>query len=287
MQPVIMRGTGRRHDSMLNRYRCAIMALPIITVAISVSTIIIAYLVARYTRENEDITPETNCTLHTNFPPYISDVGDCKPQSSFFTFGMILSGCVTLSIFIVRFLQVRNFFVDRDCANLASIITAFVLIIGKFMAVSFQLSSHKSIHFFGAALYFFGTFVYTTLQARITYNDNNKLFILRLMCSFGLFSTGFLFAVFLIPSLELKYLEYNIAQVSEWVFAILKMLFMLSFWFDFKDVIPVFDATHFKRCSSYVTVETSGYDNVTCDEAVRLEAEKLNPGVKYYHSTPV
>ena len=300
-----MSGRGKRQESSLNRYRCVIMALPIITVTISVSTMIISYLVARYTRENEPITPETNCTLRTDFPPYISDVGDCKPQSSYFTFGMILSGCVTLSIFVVRYLQVRNFYVDRDCANLASIITGIVLITGKFMTVSFQLSSHKPIHFFGAAGYFFGTFIYACLQTRITYGENFKLFIFRLICSFGLFSTGFLFSIFIIPSLEMRYLEYNIAQVSEWTFALLKMLFMLSFWFDFKNVIPVFDAVHYFEkspdASSYDNVEAmigSGYVNVTVAEETPLktaeipdgEKEKLNlnSGTTHsYNSTPV
>ena len=275
-----------------NRYRCFILALPVITVTISVSTMIIAYLVATYTRENEDSIPppDINCTLHTNLPPYISDIGDCKPQSSFFTFGMILSGCVSFSIFAVRFLQVRNFFVNRDCANLASIITGAVLIVGKFMAVSFQLSSHKSLHFFGASGYFLGTFVYALLQTRITYGDNFKLFVFRLVCSFGLFTTGLLFGVFIIPSVESKYLNLNIAQISEWTFGLLKMLFMLSFWFDFKNVLPVFDAKLFQRSSSYENmeaVEVNSFDNISEEEGAILEREQLNPTVNYYNSTPV
>ncbi|XP_066935931.1 DNA damage-regulated autophagy modulator protein 1-like [Clytia hemisphaerica] len=266
-------------EPSLIRYRRIIMALPLVTVSISVITVIVAYIVATYEREVEN--PGRNCTLHTNFPPYISDVGDCKPQSSYFTFGMILSGCVSLLIFIIRYLQVRNFYVDRDCANLASIITAFILITGKFMAISFQLSSHKPIHFFGATGYFFGTFVYCCLQARISYKDHNGLFIFRLICSFGLFITGFLFAVFIIPSVEMRYLEYNVAQVSEWTFAILKMLFMLTFWIDFRDIVPVLDAKHVKE-KSYESLDPRSYDNVSIDETLNLNSKPM-----VYNSTAV
>ena len=258
----------------LNRYRQIILSLPILTVFVSVLTIIIAYAVASDEKDNPSNV--SNCTLHNNFPPYISDVGDCKPQSSVFTFGMTLSGCVSLLVFAIRFLQVRTFYTARDCENLASIITAVVLIIGKFIAVSFQLSSQKVIHYIGAGAYFLGTFIYVCLQARISYKHEKFLFILRSIIAFGLFSTGFLFAIFIIPSLEMKYIEWNISQVSEWCFAGLKMLFMLSFWFDFRDIVPVVDAKQVRNRQSYDDVHEFTYDNVSTDEVEKLEPKEFH-----------
>jgi Frag1/DRAM/Sfk1 family. len=249
---------------MTRRFLCCnsrqiIRALPIVTVLISVITIVIAYTVATNGRE----ASTSNCTLHRGFPPYISDVGDCKPQSSVFTFGMVMSGCISFIIFFFRYLQVRNFYAAREKANFASIITGVVLVVGKFMAISFQLSSHKLVHYFGALGYFLGTFIYVCLQTRISYQKDQLLFYVRLFCSVGLSITGLLFGIFIIPSVEAKYIDLSISQISEWCFAAIKMFFMLTFWLDFKYISPIIDTQDTRRASY---IENSSYEDITEEE---------------------
>lgn len=217
--------------------------LPILTVLISVITVILAYSIAKDEQENLE-RPSWNCTLHNDFPPYISEVGDCKPQSSVFTFGMVLSGCVTLVIILIRYFQVRNYFTGCDRVNTAALVFGITLVVGKFMVVSFQLSSHKVLHYFGACGYFGGSFLFCCCQAAISshHSKHHVLCVIRTICAIGMFCTGFLFSLFLLPTLEGKYSKYNIAPISEWAFAALKMLFMLSFCGDFKNILPILDA---------------------------------------------
>lgn len=174
---------NNQQQQRTKRYRYVILSLPVLTVVISVVSTVAAFLVSTYKAEGKGI----------HFLPFISNIGDHRPESSVFTFGMTLSGCVTYSIIFIRYLQVRNFFVNRDLCNHASLVIGSLFIIGKFMVVSFQLSSQIVVHFFGASVYFIGAFLYCVLQTVISYNDSKYLYRLRLFLSIFMFISGFFF----------------------------------------------------------------------------------------------
>lgn len=253
---------NNQQQQRTKRYRYVILSLPVLTVVISVVSTVAAFLVSTYKAEGKGI----------HFLPFISNIGDHRPESSVFTFGMTLSGCVTYSIIFIRYLQVRNFFVNRDLCNHASLVIGSLFIIGKFMVVSFQLSSQIVVHFFGASVYFIGAFLYCVLQTVISYNDSKYLYRLRLFLSIFMFISGFFFGLFLLPSLEKYYLHYRISEISEWFFAALKMVFMLTFVADFQNVIPIFSIRNAASTSNYETFTEDDYEIVYGEEFQGLES---------------
>lgn len=173
---------------------------------------------------------------------FISDLGDKKPQSSLFTFGMVLTAFLSLGIVLTRYFQVKHFFVKYDGAlNLASLLVGILFVLGKILTSCFQLSSQRETHFAGAAIYVLFASVYAVIQTLITYKNRTLfgkrvliLIVSRVLLTSGMVIGTVLFLIFLHPDL-LKYNKNGLAvsQGSEWFFAVCKMLFMLTFVADF------------------------------------------------------
>ena len=176
------------------------------------------------------------------FLPFISDMGDSSPQSSVFTLGLSISCYFTLVVIIIRYNQVRCIYYNGWKPNAISVYFGVTFLLGKLIIASFQLSSNQLVHYFGAGLYFVGTTGYVAIQVYITYTNITRtsriVFYIRLLTCVGMSSSAILFAVFFgIPSLKV-YNRYgaNVAQGAEWTFAVLKMVFMLTFLYDFWNV---------------------------------------------------
>ena len=179
--------------------------------------------------------------------PYISDVGNYKPHSSVFTFGLTLSALFGLWLIILRYLQVEHLYHNTGSkANLCSFATGLLSILGELMVASFQLSSHSTMHYVGAFLHFASIMVFMGLQTFITHrnieNEGRRncavlLVILRGLLSSGLLLCLVVFGVFLLPSLsQYNRKGYSVAQGAEWAMLGCSVLFMLSFLYEFKDL---------------------------------------------------
>ena len=179
--------------------------------------------------------------------PYISDIGNHKPHSSVFTFGLCLSAVFGLGLIIVRYFQVE--FLYAKCgskSNYCSLIFGIIAIIGEIMVASFQLSSQKVVHYFAAFLHFFFIMCYMCMQTWVThrnlpYEQEKKktkiVIILRAFLSLAVLVSIVLFGVFLLPSLE----HYNrnsnaVAQGAEWAMLSFVILFLLTFLYDFRSL---------------------------------------------------
>ena len=101
------------------------------------------------------------------FIPYISDTGNLKPSSSVFTLFLVLSSFVTSIVVVVRFFQISSELRCRK-TNIAALVVAFIFLFGKIAVSSFQLSSHKGVHFGAAGLYFGGATIYCAMHCYIT-----------------------------------------------------------------------------------------------------------------------
>ncbi|XP_065679001.1 uncharacterized protein LOC105846697 [Hydra vulgaris] len=246
-------------------YHYIVTCLPIATVLLAILTTIISFTVA--------IKFEI---IAAGYLPFISEIGNNKPQSSILTFGLSLSAILTFAVILIRFLQVKHFFITRQFENISSFVAGALLVFGNFLVISFQLSSHTVIHYFGATLYFLGTFFYCILQTKISYHNAKRyLFLTRLCISISMFLFGFLFALFLLPSMKVLNEKHRVAEAAEWCFLAVNMIFILTFVVDFWNIIPVL--TIKKNLSrSYEEIKEEDYDiiletnvqssaHITCD----------------------
>ena len=201
--------------------------------------ILLAYSIADL-QNTLELPPNSNV-------PYISDVGNGTPQSSIFTFGLNLSAFFTLAIILTRYYQVKNLFVRNDRrTNAAGLAVGLLFVLGTLIVSSFQVRSVTVVHFIGAGLYVVFATIYAGIQSFISYKNRQVyqrgvVVLIRIVLTFGMVAGGFLFLIFLIPSLH-KYnrINYSVAQGSEWCWAACKVLFMLSFVEDFWRLEPVF-----------------------------------------------
>ena len=231
------RAEYRTHGSSFgNRF---VISLPILNAVIPIVFLISSYLYALnntvpYLPTNQDV-------------PFISDIGNEKPQSSLFTFGMSLSAYFTLGTVLVRFCQIQHFLVKLDgLVNYISLVAGLLFILGKIMVVSFQISSQKSAHFVGAGLYVIFATAYAVMQTVISYKNKtlygrykNHLIIVRIVFVIGMLVGTLLFGIFLFPNL-IKYNRkgYSVSQSGEWLFASCKLCFMFTFVLDFWSLHP-------------------------------------------------
>jgi len=212
-----------------------LIAIPVLHIVLSLLFVIGSYFYAR------DVSG-TSFMEQGNNVPFISELGDKQPQSSLFTFGLVLTSFTSLGIVATRFFQVKHFFVKYDGRlNVASLVVGMVFILGKVMTACFQQTSQRAVHFTAAAVYVLLASVYAVIQTFITYKNRtlycrreNLILLLRLFCTLGMISGTILFLVFLLPDLR----KYNksgksVSQGGEWFFVVCKMLFMLSFVSDF------------------------------------------------------
>ena len=213
-----------------------LVALPILHVTMSIIFVTCSYIYAYEKHGNSFMENGHNV-------PFISDLGNDKPQSSLFTFGMVVTALLSLFIVATRYFQVKHFFVKYDGKlNTASFIFGAVFVLGKIIASCFQMSTQRETHFVGAGLYVILASVYASIQTFITYK-NRQLFgkqrsaiiaISRALLSLGMIIGTVIFLVFLLPDL----VKHNksgesVSQGAEWFFAVCKMFFMLTFVVDF------------------------------------------------------
>ena len=236
----------RNNDSMAqatprfktNNRRCGnklLVSLPILTVVLSLTFVVASYFYA-YNRKGLSFFESKHDVA------FISDIGNKTPESSLFTFGMILSSFCSLGVVLVRYFQVKHSYVRLDNRfNNATLAAGLLFVFGKVLVSSFQYSSVKAVHFTGAGIYIIFACVYAAMQTLITLK--NKLMygkVKHLLCLSRPFLTAgmvvgtLIFMIFLHPDL-IKYNEKgkSVGQGAEWLFACCKMLFMLTFVADF------------------------------------------------------
>ena len=210
--------------------------------------------------------------------PFVSDIGNHKPHSSVFTLGLSVSAVFGLFLILVRHEQVNKLYnSERSKAdlfkvslfkvilfqvtmlhvNMVSSVIGLLGILGELIVAAFQLSSHFTMHYLGAMMYFIPTAIFMCLQTFVTYktmqmNDGKenlpqqrkkcisqqietKMLIVRTVLSGVLIVCMIIFSVFLLPSLSAyNRTGYSVAQLAEWFMLISIILFMLTFLFDFK-----------------------------------------------------
>eukprot|EP00794_Sanderia_malayensis_P017788 gene17786-19565_t len=227
---------GKQGKSFGNKL---LISLPILNVLIPLVFIIASYIYAEQTHKS--FLP------HGNTVPFISDIGDKRPQSSLFTFGLTLGSFATLGVIITRYCQVKHFSLQFDNkANKCALFVGLLFLLGKLVVVSFQLSSEKAVHFIGAGIYVIFATVYSIIQTAISCKNRRlygayEKYILatRILLLAAMIIGTFLFGVFLAPSLT-KYNRkgYSVSQSGEWLFACGKMFYLLTFVVDFWPMHP-------------------------------------------------
>ena len=243
-----------QRPSRFSRY--VLMLLPIATEMSTAIFTVISYVIAI----------RLGKIAHPPFVPFISDIGDFKPQSSVFSFGLSISALLSLTVTTVRYFQIKNLYTRCQKTNDVAFAVGILITVGKYIVASFELSSQIVVHFIGAATFFGGFVVYAFLQSYITYQifGKTKIFVVRSVTSCGMLICGILFTVFLLPSLRV-YNEHswNVSNGAEWGYAALKMIYMITFVPDFQGLVPVFYVELIPRGSGsyedltedYVTVE--------------------------------
>ena len=190
--------------------------------------------------------------------PYISDIGNYKPHSSVFTFGLNLSAMFGLLLILVRYMQVKRVYRNIGSkANLFGLICGLFGILGQLIVGSFQLSSHFTMHYLGAFMHFVSIMIFMFIQTFITHrnipkkdkytdskgNNNSKLSkrgmtllaYCRWLLSILLFASVVVFGIFLDDSLSVYNRRgYSVAQSAEWVMLGCVIVYMLTFLYDFK-----------------------------------------------------
>ena len=112
---------------------------------------------------------------HDNDVPYISDIGNYKPHSSVFTFGLNLSAMFGLLLILVRYMQVKRVYRNIGSkANLFGLICGLFGILGQLILGSFQLSSHFTMHYLGAFVHFVSIMIFMFIQTFITHRNIPK-----------------------------------------------------------------------------------------------------------------
>ena len=206
------------------------LVLPIATVFLSTVTFGISYGVGLKLAR-----------INSSTIAFISDTGDLRPHSSIFSLGISLSCIMTLVIIIVRYYQVKIFYIDNPLyqkINLFSLISGLILVLGSLIVAAFQLSSEKHIHYLGASMYFGGATFFCVTQSYFTYKKEKLrthfIVIVRITCTAVMLTSLLVFGIFMTPSLT-KYNRNgkNVAQFFEWLLVCCQLVFMLTFLFDF------------------------------------------------------
>lgn len=178
---------------------------------------------------------------------FVSDIGDKTPQSSIFSFGVTLGSFCSLCIVVVRYFQVKHFYVKHDGRiNDAGLCVGVIFVLGKVFVSSFQQSSQREVHLVGAGIYVFFACIYAIIQTIISYKNGslyakfkNLIVYSRIFLTAGMIIGTFIFAVFLLPDLW-KYNKkgYSVGQGGEWFFVCCKMVYMITFVVDFWPLHP-------------------------------------------------
>ena len=237
------RNVEHRHGQIVRGFGNKILlSLPIGAVIIPAMFVIGAYF---YASKKDTLKLPASRAV-----PYISDIGDLKPQSGLFTFGLTLSSYFTFGVVLTRFFQVRILAnTVRRWINYLALYLGILIVVGKVMVASFQISGHLIAHFLGAALYVVSTVLFISVQTFISFKEkpivgkHRKAFLVtRCLLSATSIAGTIIFGVFLLP----PFVKYNrgkffVAQMGEWCFAVCKLLFMLTFMVDFWHLEPRFE----------------------------------------------
>ncbi|XP_065052494.1 DNA damage-regulated autophagy modulator protein 1-like [Rhopilema esculentum] len=214
----------------------------IIMLPIGASVLPALFLLAAFFHADDGLILRNNTDV-----PYISDIGNHKPYSSVFTFGLSVSALFGLWLIIVRYIQVEILYrYTGSKLNFFCFIIGLLSIFGELLVASFQLSSQETVHYLGAFLQFASTFLYMIIQTWISHkhlpSEPRKkqacmVVIIRAMLSVGVFISLLMFGVFLVPSLShYNRSGYSVAPVAEWTLLVFVILFMLTFLYDFRNL---------------------------------------------------
>lgn len=194
--------------------------LPIASSSLSMLACVVSYAVGIETGQIQPFP----------FLPYISDTGTKKPQSSIFTLLMVLSCFFLLPLIVLRYYQIQNshYYIDSNKFNKSSLAFGCLLILGKVIVASFQLTSNRYIHYIGAILYFLSTVLFAGCQVYITYKSlpvgdrtTKIIFYVRLTLSVIMVISILVLVIFFIPPLTVHNKGgANVAQSAEWTLAI-------------------------------------------------------------------
>ena len=219
-----------------------LLALPICA-----ATIPVVFILATFIHADQN---SSLLLLNRTSTPYISDIGNFKPHSSVFTLGLVLGAFFMLGVVIVRFYQVRYFFrlsLKTRRSNFAGLVAGVCATFGMICVSAFQLSSHHSVHFISASIYFLSFSCYAVLQTWITSKqmrlDKSKcrtaIFCIRLAFTIGTSVNFLLFGIFLLPELSrFNRTGYSVAQIGEWISVSCIVGFLLTFVYDFWSIRP-------------------------------------------------
>ena len=226
------------------KVRWLVFLLPIISFALSFIACLVAYI----------ISVNTGKLAPLPFIPYISDTGNVQPSSSVFTLFLVLSCFAASIVVVVRYYQLGA---ESQCpiANRVALVVSFVFLVGKIPVSSFQLSSNKFVHYGAAGLYFVGAAIYCILHCYITRQkreavignmssntqERRNLSIVygcRIVCCVGVLVNLIIFLVFAsVPSLRVHNRSgANVAQIVEWLLALFKIVFIMTFCYDFWNI---------------------------------------------------
>ena len=203
-----------------------LIILPISTVFMSVTACLLGYVIA----------VETDSVKPYPFFPYISQLGDLRPESNIYTFFMIISCFLTSYIIIIRYFQVKETHDDCRLVNKLSVGFGAAFVLGKVMVTTLQITCIKPMHYVGAGVYFVGVIAYVASQVYLTYKTLTPskmcLLIVRIICFVGIVACIVTYSTSAVFSDYSRYF----AATAEWSMAIFKITFMLTFLGDFWQV---------------------------------------------------
>lgn len=260
------KANGPKESSLKWRWKSGnllIISLPLGAGIVPVTFMIGAYF---HAKDSDMLKLKNNTDV-----PYISDIGNYKPHSSVFTFGLMMSAMFAMWLIIVRFLQVKVLYNNtKSKANLCSFFVGMLSILGEIMVGSFQLSSQLVMHNVGAFAHFVSFMIFMCIQTFITHRniDNTGkrnydiyLVILRGLLSGGVFLCLVIFGIFFaVPSLfAYNRTGYSVAQSAEWAMLSCTVTFLLTFVYDFKDLTCSVNVSYLEnKTAGVTTVFTNG-----------------------------
>lgn len=204
--------------------KCFIL-LPLFSAILQFLTTLSSYVIGTQIKEN------------VHYLPYPSDLGVEHPERGIFSVGLCVSTGLTFSVLLFRCMQVHSFY-PRVCGsiNVLSFVCGVGMIIGQSIVPAFSLDENKFVHYAGAVLYFISGWLYMVTQAHISrrYPYNHTQYVITLRVVFAIIGSvcpvTYIVARIFAPKERHRYF---IPQVSEWLLAMLFLVFISTFAWDF------------------------------------------------------
>ena len=222
---------------------CTDKYTPYVFIILAVLSDFIGLLVAYFT-SNIDPYP---------YVPYISELGNDGPNSSWFSLFLLFSAFFYIKIFEMRcaLLEKKKNEGTKCTLRLNQIAywLGMISIFGKFTVVSFQLEKEMLLHYIGASFYFVAFYAYIVLQTVLTYKfmaisrgernvQSSRFNILTIIQTLLCVVAGVSLVIFL-PFAVIKPLSkynrnsFNVAQVTEFTMAVSHSFYMFTLIVDF------------------------------------------------------